>query len=794
MRTLCAFIAVCALHCGLMGAAERLPEDRGAAGLWQSLQRLRMPVKVLYVTAHPDDEDPALLAYLSRGLGAHVTMLILNRGEGGANVVSGDFFEALGALRTVEMLQAAKHYGVEVRFTRAVDYGFSKNIGEALRAWKQEELLADMVTVARQVRPHFIISRFNDSERDGHGHHQAAGRLAKLLFRAAGTGDWKPLKLYTSNWREGETVTLKIDTGAYDPVLGRSYAQIGREGYRWHRSQGMASNVARPGAVFAYLKREEFTGQEKSLLDGLPEAVEDDNIGAAMAAFDGLNPEMSAPHLAAALAKKPGDKALSEALALSLGLEFEALVEPENPPTGPFAMFRAVETIQVAQPGQAFRVRLVLHERGVERVEGVRYFVNGEVREALSEVRVPADAKATAAAWGRATVFDSMYSLREASALGKALPDAPFMGSVEFRYRGAVGRLFAPVESTMGAVRQPVAVGPALSVKFESDSGYVPVGKDVYEVGVAVKNFSTGAVEGELGLELPAGFAAVAARKFRLAKTGEEARLRFLVRVPAALQGGEILMRAVARVGSAAFSASFEPVTQPGLAVAYLEKPAVHRARAVDAKFVSGLKVAYIMGSGDEVPEGLRQLGLAVDLLDPAAVATGDLSKYDTILVGIRAYAVREDLRTHNRRLLDFAARGGNVVVQYQTQEYDKNFGPLPYTQGRGAEEVSEENAPVTMLAPDHRAFQYPNRITSADFENWVEQRGSKFFTTWDAGWTPLLETHDTGQAPQKGVCLAAPVGKGNYVYCALAFYRQLPFGVPGAARLLANLLSLGKN
>lgn len=790
MRTLCGFLLIC----GLIWGSERLPEDRGAAGLWQSLKRLQTPVKVLYVTAHPDDEDPALLTYLSRGLGAKVTMLVLNRGEGGANVVSGDFFEALGALRTVEMLQAAKHYGVEVRFTRAVDYGFSKNIGEAFRAWKQEELLADMVAIAREVRPEIIISRFNDSERDGHGHHQAAGRLAKLLFRAAATGDWKPAKLYTTNWREGEEVTLKIDTGAYDPVLGRSYAQIGREGYRWHKSQGMASNVARPGPVLAYLKREDFAGEEKSLLEGLEVGKRDENVSAAIAAFDALHPEKCAPHLAKALLAKPRDAELSAALALALSLELEALVEPENAPAGPFAMFRAVETIQVAQPGQAFRVRLALYERGVERVEEVRYFVNGVRSEALAEVRLPVEMKPTTAAWRRGSVLESMYTLQEVAALGKALPDAPVVGAVEFRYRGAVGRLSAPVESTMGAVRRVLAVGPALSVKFDSDFGYLPVGKDVYEVGLAVKSFSAGSVEGEVALEAPSGFSSSAAQRFRLGKTGEEARVKFTVRVPAGMSAGDVVLRAVARAGGQTYRESFEPVTQLGLAVAYLGKAAVHRVRAVDVKFVSGLRVGYVMGSGDEVPEGLRQLGLAVDLLDAGAVATGDLSKYDTILVGIRAYAVREDLRTHNQRLLDFAAKGGTVVVQYQTQEYDKNFGPLPYTQGRGAEEVSEENAPVTLLAPDHRVFQYPNRIGTADFAGWVEQRGSKFFTTWDARWTPLVETHDTGQAPQRGVCLAAPVGKGNYVYCALAFYRQLPFGVPGAARLLANLVSLGKN
>jgi hypothetical protein len=196
------------------------------------------------------------------------------------------------------------------------------------------------------------------------------------------------------------------------------------------------------------------------------------------------------------------------------------------------------------------------------------------------------------------------------------------------------------------------------------------------------------------------------------------------------------------------------------------------------------------MGSGDEVPDALRQLGAAVDLLDSSALASGNLDSYSAILIGIRAYAVRPDLIAHNQRLLDYAARGGHVIVQYQTQEYDKNFGPYPYTQGRGAEEVSEEDSPVTLLLPSHSVFTTPNRITTADFDHWVEQRGSKFFTTWDNRWTPLMETHDTEQPPQRGIWLEAKTGKGLYTYCALAFYRQVPFAVPGAARILANLVS----
>jgi hypothetical protein len=227
-------------------------------------------------------------------------------------------------------------------------------------------------------------------------------------------------------------------------------------------------------------------------------------------------------------------------------------------------------------------------------------------------------------------------------------------------------------------------------------------------------------------------------------------------------------------------------VTYPGLQTIYLSKPAVHRVRAMDVQVRSGLRIGYLMGSGDDVPEALAQLGVPYDLITPAA----DFSKYTTILLGIRAYAVRPDLPANNARLLEFAKNGGTVIVQYNTPEFDKNYGPYPYTMGRNPEEVSEEDSPVRLLEPAAPVFQAPNRITLQDFEGWVEQRGSKFFTTWDPQYRALVETQDTGQAPQRGIWLEASYGKGKWVYCALAWYRQLPYAVPGATRLFANLIS----
>lgn len=793
----------------LLPAAEVLPEDRGVAGLRHSIKQLQTDARILYVTAHPDDEDPALLTYLSRGLGARVTMLILNRGEGGANVVSGDFFDHLGALRTVEMLKTTQYYGVDIRFTRAVDYGFSKNIGEALRQWNEEELLSDVLRITRQVRPHIIISRFNESDRDGHGHHQTAGRMAKRAFRESGTADWKPLKLYTSNWREGEPITLKINTGEYDSVLGRSYAQIGRDGYRWHRSQGMAGNVPRPGAVWSYLKLEGTNvgpaEKEVSILDRITHLVEDENIAAIVRGFDAMHPERSAPQLALAWQRLPARRVLlAKALALSLGLEFEALVEPDQPITGPFAMFRSIETLQVAQPGQRFKARMMLHQRGSEPVGIISYGTKGPIEIGQPDasgaypLRVLPDTIPTAAFWSRPTVRQSFYSVKEPSQIGVAMPDSGIRATASFTYRDARITLesefeTSSVDSRIGAQRQPLAIGPPISIKFDTSFGMTPVGKHDYELSLTVRNVSSSRQQGKLALTLPPGFTlAEASPSFDLGKEKEEARFKLHLRLPDRLSIQAYPITAVASVGNQNYSASFEPITQPGFRVLYWSQPAVHSLRAVDVKIATGLRVAYIMGSGDEVPAGLSQLGVDCDLLTETTLATGDLSKYSTILVGIRAYAAREDIKRHNARLLDYVKTGGVLIVQYQTQEYDKNFGPFPYTQGRGAEETSEEDTPVTILAPEDAVFTTPNLITAADFSGWVEQRGSKFFSTWAPEWKPLVETHDQGQAPQKGVWLSARYGKGLYVYCSMAWYRQLPYAVPGAARLVANLISLG--
>jgi len=645
--------------------AQTLPDDRGAAGLWQAWKRAENRVRILYVTAHPDDEDAGTLAYLARGLGADVTLVSLTRGEGGANVITADFFDALALLRQLELEKACAHYGVKLRFTTLKDFGYSKNVGETWKNWNQGDAVRELGEIVQEVRPHILMAKFHGSARDGHGHHTASGEATKAAYRASQSMPWAVRKLYTGNWNEKDDWTLRVDAAVMDPVLGRTYQEIGVEGYRWHRSQGMDRMLDRPGARAFFARAVRHYKLEASRV-GV--AAKEDSI------LERLGDEILAP--------APLREGLAKARA---GLRLE----------NPAAIVPALEALAQAHPDDA------------------------PLRELLARAQ------------GR-------YQAPE-------IKDAP---------------------------------GAPVSVRFTSEAGILRRGEATYAASVMVRSLRPSALQGELHV-------GGAMQPFRLEREGEEVRLDFTLPVTA-----DTDFAAVAKVEARNYSTEIRPVTAPGLRTAYLRKPALHHVRVVDVRVAPNLRVGYVMGTGDEVPAAIRQLGVPVAMLSPEDLAQGDLARFTTIVLGIRAYAAREDVRQHNARLLEFARKGGVVIVQYNTQEYDKNYGPYPYSMTDRAEEISEEDSPVKILAPNHPVFTAPNRITPADFDGWLEQRGSKFFTTWDDRYTPLVETQDTGQAPQRGGWLEAKTGQGLYIYCAYAWYRQLPAAVPGATRLFANLLS----
>ena len=852
------------------------------------MERLRRTVSVLDIVAHPDDEDGGTLTYLSRGLGARGMQLSLTRGEGGADLIAPFFFEELGVLRTLEFLEAARYYGTELYFTRAADYGYSKTIAEALKTWNGAEmLLRDTVRLIRRERPTIIIARFRGDRHDGHGHHQLAGVIARQAYEAAadparfpeqieeGLRPWRAKKLYGGNILPGRREedrsawTVVVDSGEYDPLLGRSYHQIARHGYGFHRSQGVMSHEAASGPREAYyrLVATSIPGyepvREDSMLDGLgtgfgglrqlwigppPAWIDrwmsriDRHLRVTRDQFEALDPSASVKRLLEAqllcegallrlalpsvmksgaevrfvLERKKRD--FQRAIATALGLELEVSVGRSGPRSS--SPFSRSTTFRRATPGQSFDVQLRLVSRSsipvtprsvtLETPEGWRTSSDDVAlgqplgsNEAFTKrfrVEVAKNAEPTRPYWRRSAPGDSIYELRDPRHLGLPFGPPPVWGRVIVSVADAEVEMSAPALLTrrsleFGTWHPPVVVAPPLSVRFESSHGVLPVDREEYPLSAVVESCVDGACEGTVSLAVPEGWSVDPAEfGFSFVRDGEEATFAFVARPRAVAAGDSFTVKAVVEHGGRSYSEAVIEIGARDVGVTDWYEPAEHAVRAVDMEIAKDLRIGYVMGSGDDIPASLRFLGVSPPMLGESEIASGNLGVFDPLVVGVRVYAVREDVRTHNARLLRYVESGGVMIVQYQTPEFDRSFGPFPYTMGRRPEEVSEEDAEVTILAPGNPIFTTPNRITDVDFAGWTEQRGSKFWRTWDERYQPLLECHDTGQAPQKGGMLYARYGRGVYIYSAYAWYRQLPNGVPGAFRIYANMLSLARN
>ncbi|HEY3456899.1 MAG TPA: PIG-L family deacetylase [Bryobacteraceae bacterium] len=871
--------------------AHEIPANRGSTALWQSLKKLHTRASLIMVTAHPDDEDGGMLAYESRGQGTRVTLLTLNRGEGGANVMSPDYFDALGLVRTMELLAAGRYYGVDQYWTRVIDYGFSKTKAESISKWTHDRVLYDVVRVVRMVRPLVVTSVFVGGPSDGHGNHQTAGAMAQEVFKAAadpnvfpdqikaGLRPWAPLKDYARvpfmRRRGGETLpaNVEIPEGTYDPVLGVSYVQLSREGLGYQKSQNGGSSIPKAGEMLSpyhrYASNVTTADHEQSFFDGIDvslagiatlahggdtgflvdglktmnSAVED-----ATAKFSAAAPEKTAPELAKGL-KATIDllaqlekSSLSEdakydirheleikrvqfnnALAEALGLAVSATVAPATEQNPLMTMFLGdPETFRTAIPGQTFgvKVHVVNQSPSPVKLEHVsvepgmpkeqwsimgqsgapsKEISNDQALEARFTVKVPDDAAFTRPYFTRPDIEQSYYDILDERFLNRPLAPYPLAAWANFSYQGVPIRIGEYVQTVkritgQGTVLEPLTVAPAIGVAITPRFGIVPLTGKSFPVTAVVHSNVKGPAKGDVRLQLPAGWTSEpASAPFATSDDGQDQSVTFQVEA-GSLGEKPYQITAVAEYAGRRYTEGYETTGYPTLRPYFLYRPATYKFSGVDVTVAPDLKVGYIMGSGDDVPSSLEHLGIKVTSLGAADIATGDLSKYDVLLLGVRTYAAREELRTYNSRILDYVKNGGVVIVQYNTPEFDHNYGPYPYTMTSNPEEVTDEASQVEILDPSNPIFTWPNKITQKDFSGWVEERGSKWMKTWDPRYEALLETHDEGQALQKGGLLYAKYGKGVYIYNAYAFYRELPEGVPGAYRLFANMLSLPKN
>jgi LmbE family N-acetylglucosaminyl deacetylase len=889
---------------------DTVPEDRGSAGLWQTLRKLDTWASLMMITAHPDDEDGGMLTYESRGAGVRTSLLSLTRGEGGQNVMSGETYDALGLLRTQELLRADQFYGTEQMWGRVADFGFSKTIDEAYARWGRDRVLYDVVRAVRIQRPMVVTASFIGGITDGHGQHQVSGEVAQEVFKAAGDPNvfpdqikaglrpWSPMKVYarvpsysisskgiydyaTGKWAaarfydyidqkwsdKAPETNVEIVEGVYDPVLGRSYAQISRQGWSEQKSQNGGGTIPLPGTVNvpyhlygSYVpviptERSYFDGIDTSLmgiatlahgdksaleagLKGIRQHVNNAMLGYVPSAPEKIAPELRLGYLdtkklidqVSASGLSVDDKAninhelgiklvqFNTALVMALGLDVRAMVTPQanaNPAAAlPLA---AEETIRAITPGQQLRVRVHISS-GNGQAKLTKAWLTSPEKETWSvqrigapglddpkttagdivfRVSVPQNAIATRPYFTRPNTEQPYYDLLDERWLNQSFAPYPLAGWAEFDYDGVPVRLGQVVQTVhrvqgSGAVFEPLMVTPEISVTLDPPAGIVPMPGADFPVHVTLHSETDQAAIGSLKLQLPDKWTATPeTAPFRLS-SGEDSTVAFTVH-PAGLAEQLYTIKAVAHSGNYDYEEGYQKVGYQGLLPYNLYRPASYSLRGVNVKVAPALRLAYLMGTGDQVPQALANLGISAHMLSAQELATADLSGYDTIVLGIRAYAARPELQRWNRRLLDYVRNGGCLVVQYNSGEYDHGYGPFPYTLGRSPEKVVDEKAAVTLTDPANPLLTWPNQITKTDFDEWVEERGHSFMESWDPQFAAPTETHDEGQDPQKGGLLVAHYGRGVYIYTAFALYRQLPEAVPGAYRLLANLISAGK-
>jgi LmbE family N-acetylglucosaminyl deacetylase len=853
---------------------QPLDFDRGASGLALALRKVGVSGRVLLVTAHPDDEMNGVLVRLSRGLGLRTALLTVTRGEGGQNAIGPELFDALGVLRTGELMALHRYDGVEQYFGRAYEFGFSFSVEETLEKWGHEETLGDVVRVVRAFRPDVILTLPLEGAGGGQ-HHQAVGRLAREAFRTAadpgrfpeqvreGLRPWQARKIYqggVGGFGPVPGTPVRVPTGVYDPAVGMTWQQLGSRARAMHRCQGAGQLVADPGpaeGVFALLDAEPpVVAPESDVLDGvdttLPglarfapaaaslerelEALQS-RAGSARAAFDPAAPEKAVPALAEALAAgrallRSLDDTVSDAAARA---EIADRLRDEEADTraalahaqGLVLEARADDGLVV--PGQTVGVDVALFDesgRGldVEAIEltapagwtietretGTGALPGGGTRRARFAVTVAQDARASQPYWRRAEDRDRNELLVAAD---ETLPWSPpaLVARARCRIAGVEATLDTPVAWRYdgpfvgGERRHEVQVVPALSVRVSPEVTAVPLAtpRRPIEVHAFARSFAPGPAEATLRLEAPAGWRVEpASAPVRFSYEGEEVGVRFRVAAPPVLAAGTLALRAVAVRDGREYRETVQAVEYDHVERRQLLRPAETRLVALDVRTTPGASVGYVMGSGDAVGDAIGRLGVPLTLLTADDLAFGDLARFSTIVTGIRAYETRPDLRSYHPRLMRWVEAGGHLVVQYNRDAFNRGSaaGPapasspfVPYPAAVTSERITDEGAPMRALAPGHPLLTTPNRLGDGDWKGWVQERGIQLLAARDPRYVELLAATDPfpyNPGEKRGLLVEAPVGKGTWTYVGLVLFREVPAGVPGGWRLLANLVS----
>lgn len=833
----CAGGAALLLMTSLAHADEAVPDSPKAIA--QELRRFNELGSVLHVAAHPDDENRPLLAFLSRGRGLRTAYLSINRGDGGQNEIGPEFGEKLGVARTQELLAGRRIDGARQFFTRAIDFGYSKSMDEALAIWDRKEVLGDVVRIIRTFRPDVIITRFAPVAQPGnHGHHNASAFLALEAFKisgdpkaypeqiAEGLAPWQPKRILQNGGGGGRGGAapasgdvLRIEAGGSDVVTGEAFTAIAARTSAMHKTQGVGGGFGGGAGggprqeSFIFLDGEPAT---KDILDGVDATWRRFSGGAeigkmtdeVIAQFKAEDPAASVPALLAIRAKLAGvakgdpvanDKRaqLDRILQACLGLSVETTVPQAEVVPGEMIQMHHSMSVKAAIPVKWTGLRF-------PAAGGTNDFTSTgsealKTAERDVSILLPKQTPVSQPYWLREEGTPGMYHVDNPAMIGR--PENPSAFPVEYVFEVGGQNLVVvtePVQLVAGAPeaqrKRPLTVIPPVSLDFPFEVAlFAPGATKQVEVEVtAARN----GVTGDVRLDAAQGWkVSPASRPFQLAKVGDKARFTFSVVAPAQPAAAEFT--AVATVGGTRFNNGRYEISYAHLPLQLLQSPARLKVAAFDFA-IRGQNIGYLPGAGDSVAENLEEMGYRVRQLSGADLTAEKLKGLDAVVIGVRAFNERADFAANLPGLLAYVEAGGTVIAQYNRPNglRTQQLGPYPLSiQGPAPQlRVTDENAPVIFRLPDHPALTTPNKLAAADFNGWVQERGAYFPGTWDKEhYDAPLAMSDPGEKQPDSSLLVAKYGKGYYVYTGLGFFRQLPAGVPGAYRLFANLVSLGK-
>lgn len=815
---------------GAIGFSKAQSPAYTSSEILQKLKKLNTVGSVLYIAAHPDDENTRLLGYLANERKLRTGYLSLTRGDGGQNLIGKEQGEMLGLIRTQELLAARRVDGAEQFFTRAYDFGFSKSPEETFTFWNKESVLSDVVWVIRNFKPDVIICRFPTTGEGGHGHHTASALLAVEAFSAAAdpsrfpeqlsaTQPWQAKRIFWNTFNFGGLNTtaedqVKIDVGGYNPLLGKSYGEIAAESRSNHKSQGFGSAKSR-GEALEYFKQLKGDTAKKDLFEGVDPSwgryaatkkfkLLLDNC---IAQYNTQAPEKSIPALIAIYKELQASeykntetqywrnqklKELQDIIIACSGLWMEASASDYSAIPG-----RQIEltTQLIARNKASIKVK---HLQYISSDSSAVFDLKQNQFYSFKRIEtLPASTPFSTPYWLATPHTTGSFIVDNQQLIGRGENQAPLNVVIDLSIGGvpftsSIPVVYKSTDPVKGERYRPLEILPPATVNT-SDAVYVFRSAKEKKIRFIIKA-NAAHTKGTLTLQASTGWtAAIEHPDFELAVKGEEAIIEAYVTPGENASNGSV--SASLLIDGKIYSKSIKRIDYDHIPAQFTLADAKTNLVKADIQ-KAGNNIGYIPGAGDDMPACLQQIGYKITMLDEDALSAADLSVFDAIITGVRAYNTNEKLQLHYEKLMRYVKNGGNLVVQYNTNNristIPQNIGPYPFVITR--ERVTDEKASVVMTQSAHPVFNYPNKIGTADFENWIQERGIYFATDSLNKYEKVLSMKDPNEKANEGSLLIAPYGKGNFVYTGLAFFRQLPAGVPGAYRLFANLLSLPPN